>query len=143
MAPTLPVGSHVLARLTDDVAVSDIIVFRYPLDPKYVYVQRILARGGDTVEIRDKKVIVNGHEVTEPYASHDDYMVYPRRDDLPEPYRSRDQYGPSRVPPDSFFVLGDNREHSFDSRYWGAVPRANVVGRIIATYSLKGFRRVH
>jgi signal peptidase I len=142
MAPTIPAGTHVVARLTQDVGRGDIIVFRYPLDPKVPFLKRIAAQSGDTIEIRDKRVFVNQRELTEPYAMHDDEMTYPRRADLPETYRSRDQYGPYRVPPDSFFVLGDNRDRSADSRYWGAVPHDNVLGRVIATYSITGFHRV-
>lgn len=143
MSPTLPVGSHVIARMTRDVHVGDIIVFRYPLSPKVLYVQRIVAEPGAVVEIIDKRLFVNGKERIEPYAVHEDDEVYPNRRDLPEPYRSRDQFGPFRVPAASFFTMGDNRDRSSDSRYWGALPQENVVGRIVGIYSLKGFRRVH
>ena len=134
MLPTLPIGSEVLARTTTDVHAGDIIVFRYPPEPKVTYIKRVVAGAGDNVEIRDKRLIVNGREVSEPYVIHDDATVYPRQPVLPEPYRSRDQFGPYQVPANSYFVLGDNRDASSDSRYWGVVPRENVIGRVIYVF---------
>jgi|ERR1051326_678248 signal peptidase I len=131
MKPALPIGSYVLVHPTKAVHVSDITVFRYPLNPKFTYVMRVVANGGDTVEIRDKVLFVNGRARDEPYVVHEDPVVYPPQPALPEPYRSRDQFGPFRVPPDSWFVLGDNRDRSSDSRYWGTVPSENVIGRVI------------
>lgn len=143
MEPTLPAGTHVAVRLTQDVQRGDIVVFRYPENREVTYLKRIVAAGGDRVEIRDKKLLVNGAEVSEPYAVHADPRVYPRIELLPEPYRSRDQFGPYVVPTESFFMLGDNRDRSSDSRYWGVVSRADVIGRVVVRYSLKGgFRRV-
>jgi len=92
---------------------------------------RVLAVPGDRVEIRDKALYVNGTAVAEPYVRHDDPRTYPKLASLPEPYRSRDHFGPALIPPDQFFVLGDNRDRSSDSRYWGCVPRANIAGRIV------------
>jgi len=130
MLPTWPVGCHLVVRTTKDVHVGDLAAFRYPLDPRVVYAKRIVAGPNDRVEIKDKQLIVNGRAVDEPYVIHEDPMIYPPQPALPEPYRSRDQYGPFRVPADAWFVLGDNRDRSSDSRYWGTVPTENVIGRV-------------
>jgi signal peptidase I len=141
MSPTLPVGSLVLVRPTNDVHVGDVTVFRFPPNPNISYVMRIVAGGGDTVEIREKRFFVNGREKNEPYVVHEDSVVYPHRPELPEPYRSRDWYGPDRVPANSYFVLGDNRDASSDSRYWGVVPHENVFGRVVFVVGPSGFSR--
>ena len=90
---------------------------------RYVYTQFIPQ--GDTVEIRDKKVYINGKRLIEPYAVHLDRwnMGFPR-----------DEYGPVKVPPGSLFVLGDNRDSSEDSRYWGYVPQKNIIGEVFLIY---------
>lgn len=135
MVPTVTPGSDVFVRSTRDCVVGDIIVFRYPLNPRDIYLKRVVAKSGDVVEIRDKRLFVNGSERVEPFVEHSDAVIYPKLDTLPEPYRSRDQFGPYRVPTDAFFVLGDNRDSSSDSRFWGAVPRASVIGRVIGAVS--------
>jgi signal peptidase I len=131
MRPTWPVGCRLVVRTTKDVHVGDLIAFRYPLDPSVVYAKRIVGGPDDRVEIKDKQLIVNGRAVNEPYVIHEDPYIFPRQPVLPEPYRSRDQFGPVQLPADSWFVLGDNRDRSTDSRYWGTVPAENVVGRVI------------
>jgi signal peptidase I len=131
MSPTIKPGDYVLVQRTKDVAVGDIITFRYPVDPKVLFIKRFVATGGNTVEIRDKQLLINGREVLEPYVQHD-----------PQFDGSRDPFGPYVVPAGHSFVLGDNRDHSNDSRYWGSVPAANVTGRAILIYSPKGGPRV-
>ena len=117
----------------------DIIVFRYPLQPDTDFVKRVIGMPGDVVEVHDKKVSVNGKPVSEPYVIHVDPQVYPKLAALPEPYRSRDQFGPYTVPPNSYFAMGDNRDRSSDSRYWGTVPRSMIKGRAFMVYwSFKG-----
>ena len=112
----------------------DIIVFRFPLDPNTDFVKRVIGVPGDTIEIHDKKVFVNGEQRPEPYVLHEDDQIYPAQALLPEPYRSRDQFGPYTVPPDSYFAMGDNRDRSHDSRYWGTVPRSMIKGRAFMVY---------
>jgi signal peptidase I len=141
MEPTLPLRARIVARSTNDVHVGEIVVFRYPLAPGTIYVKRIVAGPGDEIEIRAKRLFVNGREVNEPYAVHEDPTIYPLQPALPEPYRSRDNYGPYRVPKESYFVLGDNRDRSADSRFWGVVPHANIVGRVVLVVSPKGLIR--
>jgi signal peptidase I len=112
----------------------DIMVFRYPLQPDTDFVKRVIGMPGDTVEIRDKKVSVNGTQLVEPYVIHEDPQTYPLQPALPEPYRSRDQYGPYTVPEGQYFAMGDNRDRSSDSRYWGTVPRSMIKGRAFMVY---------
>jgi signal peptidase I len=112
----------------------DIIVFRYPLQPDTDFVKRVIGLPGDTVEVHDKRVFVNGHALNEPYVVHEDPQIYPAQDALPEPYRSRDQYKPYVVGADQFFAMGDNRDRSSDSRYWGTVPRSMIKGRAFLVY---------
>lgn len=117
-----------------DVNRGDIIVFRYPLQPDTDFVKRVIGLPGDVLEIRDKKVSINGRQLDEPYVVHDDPQIYPDQPALPEPYRSRDQFGPFTVPPASYFAMGDNRDRSSDSRYWGTVPRSLIKGRAFMVY---------
>ena len=113
------------------------------MQPEVVFAKRLVAVGGDTVEIRSKQLFVNGKSLAEPYAVHLDPTIYPASPTLPEPYRSRDHFGPYQVPTGSFFVLGDNRDSSSDSRYWGVVPAENLRGRVVLLFSWsRGFRRV-
>lgn len=155
MEDNLKVGDHIIvnkfiygpephnpmARFTPirDVKRGDIIVFRYPLQPDTDYVKRVIGMPGDVVEVRNKKVSVNGKQLDEPYVIHVDPQVYPLQPALPEPFRSRDQFGPYTVAPDSYFAMGDNRDRSSDSRYWGTVPRSMIKGKAFLVYwSFKG-----
>jgi signal peptidase I len=112
----------------------DIIVFRYPLQPDTDFVKRVIGLPGDTVEVHDKVVSVNGKPLAEPYVIHVDPTIYPPRPQLPEPYRSRDQFGPYFVPEGQYFAMGDNRDRSSDSRYWGTVPRSMIKGKAFMVY---------
>jgi signal peptidase I len=112
----------------------DIIVFRYPLQPDTDFVKRVVGLPGDTVEVRDKVVAINGRPMPEQYVIHVDPTIYPPRPQLPEPYRSRDQFGPYTVPQGQYFAMGDNRDRSSDSRYWGTVPRSMIKGRAFMVY---------
>ena len=150
MADNLKIGDHIIvnkfiygptpgsamAKLVPlrDVKRGDIIVFRYPLQPDTDFVKRVIGLPGDTVEIHDKVVSINGKPLDEPYVVHDDPQIYPPQPALPEPYRSRDQFGPYKVPPASYFAMGDNRDRSSDSRYWGTVPRSVIKGRAFMVY---------
>lgn len=116
MIPTLLVGDHLLVskflyKFTEPKR-GEIVVFKYPDDPSRNFIKRIIAVGGDTVEIREKIVYVNGTRQDEPYVQH----VFP--DILPARYSPRDNFGPITVPSNSFFMLGDNRDSSLDSRFW-------------------------
>lgn len=131
LGPDNPLGKALPLR---PIRRGDIIVFRYPLGPETDFVKRVIGMPGDTIEVRDKVVSINGKALVEPYVIHDDPQVYPIRPQLPEPYRSRDQYGPYLVPEGQYFAMGDNRDRSSDSRFWGTVPRSMIKGRAFMVY---------
>jgi signal peptidase I len=121
----------------------DIIVFRYPLDISQNYVKRVVGVPGDHIHLVDKVVYLNGKALTnEPYTQHVRPFIDPYADNFPsQPAgpgvfdRARDMVsqnvvnGEVVVPPDSYFAMGDNRDNSSDSRYWGFVPRENIIGK--------------
>ncbi len=110
------------------------MVFKFPQDPSRDFIKRCMALPGDTVEIVDKRLLVNGEEARdEGYTWHTHPVVYPRTPYL-HPNRTRDNFGPYSVPPDYYFCMGDNRDNSNDSRFWGPVPREFVKGRAFMVY---------
>jgi signal peptidase I len=143
MEPAVAPGERVIVRNSSGPpARGDAVVFRYPLDPDIFFLKRVVALPGETIRIRDKRVSIDGAELREPYVFHGDPQIYPDQPALPEPYRSRDHFGPFTVPAGEYFVMGDNRDRSSDSRYWGCVPQALIKGRVIYVLSLKrGVRR--
>jgi signal peptidase I len=106
----------------------DVIVFQYPLEPSRDYIKRCVATGGQTVEVKDKELYVEGKQRVEPYALHGDPMVQPAG------FGPRDNFGPYTVPPDNLFMMGDNRDNSNDSRFWGPVDFDLVKGRAMFIY---------
>ena len=112
----------------------DVLVFKFPEDPRRDFIKRTIALPGETVEIRDKVISVEGVLLEEPEVYHSDDRIWPDDPALPDSYRRRDQAHPFTVPPGSFFALGDNRDNSYDSRFWGAVPAANLKGRAVFVY---------
>lgn len=96
----------------------DVIVFRFPKDPEKDFIKRIIAGPGDTVQVRNGQIWVNGHIIEEPYLSE----------------RPSYTVALQTVPPDNFFVLGDNRNNSSDSHVWGLVPRENIIGKAWVIY---------
>jgi signal peptidase I len=112
----------------------DIIVFRSPVDSSTPYVKRVIGTPGDSVEIREKDVFVNGVQLDEPYKIHVDHKVHANDSWTIESDKKRDNYGPQIVPPDKFFVMGDNRDDSNDSRYWGFVGRDAIMGMPLFVY---------
>ena len=117
-----------------DIKRGDIIVFRFPLQPDTDFVKRVIGLPGDVVEIRSKVLYINGKALDEPYVVHVDSTVFPGISALPEQYRLRDQLAPFVVPPARYFAMGDNRDRSSDSRYWGTVPRSMIKGRAFMVY---------
>ncbi|MFQ6108039.1 MAG: signal peptidase I [Candidatus Aminicenantales bacterium] len=107
----------------------DVVVFKYPEDLSKDFVKRVIALEGEMVEIRDKQVYINGQPIPEEYKVHVDSEVH-KKDSY---YRYndviRDNFGPVKVPPGYCFVMGDNRDNSYDSRYWGFLPIDNIKGR--------------
>jgi signal peptidase I len=119
----------------------DIIVFQYPPNPRVDFIKRCIATGGQTVEVRNKVVYVDGKPApaADAHAYHVDPAVScgPEVGPFPEDSRlstCRDNFGPYRVPPGRLFMMGDNRENSADSRYWGTVPMDYVKGRAMFLY---------
>jgi signal peptidase I len=106
----------------------DIIVFKYPEDPNRDFIKRVIAIGGDEVESRDKIVYVNRKPLTEPYIQHVDIAIKPRS------MEKRDNFGPVMVPEGSVFVMGDNRDQSYDSRFWGFVDSKQIKGKATIIY---------
>jgi len=110
----------------------DIVLAEVPVDQATPYVKRVVALGGDTVELRDKRLHVNGEPVEESWAVHADRRTFPRgvaQEGLPPGMGNRDNWGPFEVPAGHVFLMGDNRDFSADSRYFGAVPERNIIGR--------------
>jgi signal peptidase I len=131
MEPTLLVGDHILIdrRFSSHIQNrGDLIVFEYPVDQGKDFIKRIVAVGGDNVEIRDKALFVNGKHAKEVYVIHKHTEV------LPANQNQRDNYGLVTVPNDSFFVLGDNRDESYDSRFFGFVRRSSIKGIVTSIY---------
>ena len=114
----------------------DVIVFIYPEDESKDFIKRVVAVEGDTIEVKEKKVYVNDTLQNEPFAVHKDNAV------IPAHVTKRDYFGPQQVPKDMLFVMGDNRDRSADSRFWGFVPLSKVKGKAFLIYwSWSGFMR--
>jgi signal peptidase I len=144
MEPTLLVGDHLLVnRLSYVIKVpftdliiyeiskpkrGDVIVFRYPLDKSKDFIKRVIATEGETVEIRDKVVYINGRKIEDPHAFFSDPHI------IPGNLAPRDNLGPLVVPKDAYFVMGDNRDRSLDSRFWGFVRKEHLVGKAFILY---------
>ena len=110
----------------------DVIVFKYPEDPERDFIKRVIGLPGDVVEVRHKRVYIDGRPLDEPYVY---YLRPPSAAASPFGVADlREQYGPVTVPPSEYFVMGDNRDNSQDSRYWGFLPRDLVKGRALIIY---------
>jgi signal peptidase I len=117
-----------------DVQRGHVVVFKFPEDPSRDFIKRVVGLPGETVEIRAKQVFIDGKALDEPYTH---FLEPPLRQDDPE-YGirgdQRDTFGPTTVPAGQLFVMGDNRDNSRDSRYWGFLPRDQVKGRALLVY---------
>jgi len=144
MIPTLLVGDHILVNKfiygikapyfrntlipIKEPKKGDIVVFIYPEDRSKDFIKRVIATSGDTVEIRNKKIYLNGRLYKDNKGVYVDNFV------LPGSVQPRDNFGPVTVPPSSLFVMGDNRDQSYDSRFWGFVDLKDVLGKAIVIY---------
>ena len=144
MIPTLQIGDHILVnKLAYGVRVpfweqylvrfgevqrGDVVVFVFPEDRSKDFIKRVVAVAGDRVEVRGKNVYVNGKQIDDPYAHFEG--------DDPQAFgvSTRDDYGPKTVPENHVFVLGDNRDRSYDSRFWGFVDLGEVRGKAFLIY---------
>lgn len=144
MLETLQIGDHLLvnkfiygvpvpfteARVLAlrDVERGDVIVFKYPEDESKDFIKRVIGLPGDTVEVINKTVYVNGKPYHVASEQHLDPLTYPAE------LQPRDNLGRITVPPESYFVMGDNRDHSLDSRFWGFVRKDQVLGKAVIIY---------
>ena len=150
MEPNLMIGDHLLvnkfvfaptvSRLENallpiaTIRRGDILVFKFPEDPNRDFIKRVIGLPGETLELRHKRIYINGKLLDEPYA----HFLFPPSDErgdnsLPN-FDVRENYGPVTVPADHYFMMGDNRDNSEDSRYWGFMPRDYVKGKALFIY---------
>jgi signal peptidase I len=112
----------------------DVLVFKYPEEPDRDFVKRVIGLPGETLELKEKKVYINGVALVEPYVH---FLELPRANpDVHEvtSFDVRERYGPVTVPPDQYFMMGDNRDNSQDSRYWGFLRRDYIKGKALFIY---------
>jgi signal peptidase I len=144
MVPTLLVGDHILVnKFVYGVKIpllrrtiipvsspkrGEIVVFIYPNDRSKDFIKRVIGVGGDKVEIRNKQIFINDKEYPDPHGIYTDNVIHPKGID------TRDNFGPVTVPDKSIFVMGDNRDESLDSRFWGFVNLKDVEGKAFIIY---------
>ena len=147
MEPNLLVGDHLLVNKFVCAPVAypaerallpmrelrrgDIVVFKFPEDPERDFIKRVIGLPGDTLELRNREVYVNGQKLTEPYAH---YLFPVGESGEATSFDVRERYGPVTVPDGHYFMMGDNRDNSQDSRYWGFLPAHYVKGRALTIY---------
>lgn len=123
----IPFGGSRVVKLRDPKR-GDVIVFEYPEDPSKDFIKRVIGEPGDVVEGKNKQVFVNGTLYSNPHEIHKEF------ESIPKEMNPRDTFGPVTVPPDSYFVMGDNRDRSYDSRFWGVVKRDKIKGLAFIKY---------
>jgi signal peptidase I len=144
MKPTFEIGDHILVNKfiygikipfirntlipISEPKRGDIVVFIYPEDRSKDFIKRVIGVSGDTIEIRNKKIYLNGLPYSDPYGIYTDDFI------IPGSIQPRDNFGPTTVRPDSIFVMGDNRDQSYDSRFWGLVDLKDVMGKAFIIY---------
>ncbi len=144
MKPTLQIGDHILVTKfiygvkipvlqktlipISDPKRGDIVVFIYPEDRSKDFIKRVIGVAGDTVQIRNKKIYLNGLPYNDNHGVYTDDMI------IPGAAQPRDNFGPVTVPPENYFVMGDNRDQSYDSRFWGFVDRRDILGKAFIIY---------
>ena len=147
MEPNLLVGDHLLVNKFVFAPVAspaerallpmrelrrgDIVVFKFPEDPERDFIKRVIGLPGDTLELRNREVSINGQKLTEPYAH---YLFPVGESGEATSFDVRERYGPVTVPEGHYFMMGDNRDNSQDSRYWGFLPAHYVKGRALTIY---------
>lgn len=144
MLPTLLIGDHLLVNkfiygirlpFTGNLMIpfnkpgrGDVVVFRFPKDRSVDYIKRVVGTPGDTVEVRKKQVYINGEPVDDPHAHISSPSI------LNANASPRDNFGPVLVPEGRIFVMGDNRDNSYDSRFWGFVDQKDILGKAFILY---------
>jgi len=132
MLPTLQIGDHLLVNkflywFTDPQR-GDVIVFKFPQDEERDFIKRVIALPGDKVEVRGKRVYVNDKPVQESYAVHLDPSMQEN------PHSPRDNFAPVQAPSGQLFMMGDNRDYSMDSRFWGFLDIKKIKGKAFIIY---------
>jgi signal peptidase I len=126
-----PAGAERALLPMRDIRRRDIVVFKYPNEPQRDFIKRVIGLPGETLELRNKKVYINGEPLDEPYV----HFLEPASDSQEvTSFDVRERYGPVRVPDGQYFVMGDNRDNSQDSRYWGFLPRGYIKGKALMIY---------
>ena len=140
MMPTLIIGDHIIVNKLEYKLNSperrDIVVFPYPVDPKKDFIKRIIGLPGEKIEIKNKVVYINDEKIDEPYIIRDD------SEESVKYVKPGDNFGPVVVPEGKLFVMGDNRDHSYDSRFWGFVNIDELKGKAIFIYLSRDFGRI-
>lgn len=138
MLPTVQIGDHVIANLAlyprTSPSRGDVVVFRYPGNRDETYIKRIIGLPGETVAIHHQRVSVNGREIDDPWGFCPDGRAVSDPGADCGPAIKLDEMPPRPLGVDEYFVLGDNRQHSQDSRAWGALPRADLLGKVLGVY---------
>jgi len=112
----------------------DVLVFKYPVQPDRDFIKRVIGLPGETLEVKEKKVYINGKPLDEPYVHYLDASTTPSEFREVTSSDVRERYGPVVVPPDQYFMMGDNRDNSMDSRYWGFLRRELIKGKALVIY---------
>jgi len=112
----------------------DVFVFKFPGDPRQDFIKRAIALPDDLLEIRNKTVFVNGVAQAEPRIHHAESRIWADSPAVPDTRRRRDQVPATRIPERTYFAMGDNRDNSYDSRFWGPLPASNLKGRALLIY---------
>lgn len=132
MLPTLKIGDHILVNKFIYWFVypkrDDTIVFKFPQNENRDFIKRIIGLPGETIEIRDKKVFIGVIPLNE------DYVIYEDRNIQSKLFSQRDNFGPVKVPANEYFVMGDNRDNSMDSRFWGFLDKSKIKGKAFIIY---------
>jgi signal peptidase I len=144
MLPTLKIGDHLLVNKFsyglklplvgttlipwDGPSRGDVVVFRFPKDRSVDYIKRVIGVPGDTVTVKNKKLFINGEAIADPHAHFSSAMI------LSSQASPRDNFGPVTVPKGNIFVMGDNRDNSYDGRFWGFVEQRDVLGKAFILY---------
>ena len=132
-APTMSGIERTLLPI-DPVRRGDILVFKYPQDPERDFIKRVIGLPGETLEVRNKKVFINGKALDEPYV----HFLFPPEErapgDVSFDLNQKSDYGPVMVPERQYFMMGDNRDNSEDSRYWGFMPADYIKGKALFVY---------
>jgi len=144
MEPNLLIGDHLLVNKmvfgptgsslervvmpVRSVVRGDVLVFKYPEEPSRDFIKRVVGLPGETLELKGTQVYINGQPLSEPYA------LYQRLPDMLLPGDVRRAYGPVTIPEGHYFMMGDNRDDSQDSRYWGFLPAGHIKGRALFIY---------